>query len=134
MLKNLIRAIIKREPECIDVNIECSEPLLMVRLAVNNRLCAWMKCVVQSETTILIGDVCHHNENVDFNKGYGSRMMEELLYYARELHFDYIYGNLSKVDMEHKDRLHHFYKKFGFTITEYLDSQDNLYGKIELHL
>ena len=134
MLKKLIKTILKKEPDRITVNVEYSEQLLMVRLAVNDQLSAWMQCVVQSETTILIGDIRHHKEGADYNKGYGTRMMEELLSYAREHHFDYVYGNLSEVDLGHKDRLQHFYQKFGFTITEYPEPQGNYYGKIELYL
>ena len=134
MLKNLIKAIFKKEPDCININIEGSESMLMVHLFVSNRRSAWIQCVVEAEDTILIGDICHHNENVDYNKGYGSRMMEELLAYAREHNFHYIHGNLSVVDLGHKNRLHHFYQKFGFTITEYQEVKNNYYGIIELYL
>ena len=134
LLKNFIKSIFKKEPDRVSVNVEYTEPLLMVRLAVNDRLCAWMQCVVESETTILIGDIRHHKESADYNKGFGTRMMEALVTYTREHHFDCVYGNLSKVDLDHKDRLHHFYQKFGFIITEYPEPQGNYYGKIELHL
>ena len=134
MLMKFIKSIFKKEPDRTTVNVEYTEPLLMVRLGVNDRLSAWMQCLVQSETTILIGDIRHHKEDTDYNKGYGTRMMEGLLTYARENHFSYVYGNLSRVDLDHKDRLHHFYQKFGFTITEYPELQGNYYGKIELHL
>ena len=135
MLSKILKVLFeKKKEDHIDVKNECSEPLLMVRLFVNERLCAWMQCVIQSETTILIGDIWHHNENRDYNRGYGSLMMENLLAYAKEHNFSYIYGNLSKVDLDHKERLHHFYRKFGFAVTEYPERQGNYYGIIELHL
>ena len=134
LLKKFIKSIFKKEPDRITVNVEYTEPLLMVRLAVNDRLCAWIQCVLESETTILIGDIRHYKEGADYNKGYGTRMMEELLTYAREHQFNYVYGNLSEVDLDHKGRLHHFYQKFGFIITEYPEPQENYYGKIELYL
>lgn len=55
------------------------------------------------------------------NKGYGSIMMKSLIDYAKTFNIEYISGFLSFVDTkdeEHNQRLRHFYKKFGFTITE----------------
>ena len=125
MLRNLFKTIFKKEPHNVSVNIEDTGALLMVRLGVNDRLRAWMQCVIESDTVILIGDIRHCNEDADYNKGYGSLLMENLLAYAKEHHFTFIYGNLSEVDLGHKDRLHHFYQKFGFTITEYPELQGN---------
>lgn len=134
MLEKIIHAIFKKEPIRIDVGIKHSESLLKVYLKVNGRQCAWIQCVIQSENSILIGDILHCNGNTDYNKGYGSRMMNELLDYAKEHNFKYVYGNLSVVDKPHKDRLHHFYRKFGFIINEYSELHSNYYGKIELDL
>lgn len=60
------------------------------------------------------------------NKGYGSIVMEELLKYVKCLKASYITGELSPVDIgtsdddetkrENRERLYHFYPKFGFTI------------------
>ena len=134
MLNKLWEAHFKKRPDEIAINIERADALLMVRLAANNRLRARMQCMVEADTTILIGDIQHYNENSDYNKGYGSLMMEKLLDYAKETDFNYIYGNLSEVDLDHKERLYHFYRKHGFIITEYPEPQGNYYGKIELHL
>lgn len=134
MLKNMIKAMFKKEPDRIVVNIDRCDPSLTVRLFLNGRLGARMQCVVESDTTILIGDILHHNKSIHYNKGYGSQMMQAFLNYAGEHHFQYVYGNLSIVDLDHKDRLHHFYQKFGFTIIEYPELQAPYYGKIELHL
>lgn len=134
MLDRLWKELFKKRPDKIAIDIERTDALLMVRLAANNRLRARMQCVVEADTTILIGDIQHCSENSDYNKGYGSLMMEKLLHYAEENDFDYIYGNLSKVDLDHKERLHHFYRKFGFIISENSEPHGNYYGKIELHL
>ena len=131
---NILKNLFKRKPDQISVRIDACEPLLMVRLCVNDRQTAKMQCVVQSATDILIGDIQHHNEKADYNKGYGSMMMDKLLSYACENGFHYIWGNLSDVDLGHKDRLHHFYEKFGFAITEYAEPDGCYYGKIELRL
>lgn len=55
------------------------------------------------------------------NCGYGSIVMSEFLKYVRSLNISSIYeinGFLSFVDADHWDMLKHFYKKFGFEITE----------------
>ena len=78
---------------------------------------------------ILIGDITHENE--EYCKGFGSMMMEALISYAEENGHTYIFGNLSEIDKDHADRLHHFYEKFGFSITIYDESQEMYYGKIE---
>ncbi len=55
----------------------------------------------------------------DPDKGYGSKLMTELLNYARTLKAHHIKGNLScvdEVDLNNKARRNHFYKKFGFKI------------------
>lgn len=58
----------------------------------------------------------------DFNKGYGSMIMGSFLQYAVKFRVSRISGVLSRVDLErpndHKNLLYHFYKKFGFEISE----------------
>ena len=51
------------------------------------------------------------------SKGYGSAMMIALISYARSNNYTTIDGWLSRVDYGHKERLYHFYKKFGFEIS-----------------
>lgn len=134
VLINILQSLFKKGPSDVSVSIDRIDALLMVRLCVNNHRTAWMKCVIESDEVILIGDIEHSNENTDYNKGYGSLMMGNLLRYARENGFKSLYGNLSVVDLDHKDRLHHFYEKFGFTITEYQEPQGCYYGEIGIRL
>ena len=112
------------------VKVEQSGSLLMIKLYTNNIREAWMQCVIESDSTILIGDIIHDNEK-NYNKGYGTAMMQKLIEYAKENGYSRIYGNLSDVDIGHKDRLYHFYKKFGFEITEYTEKIDCYFGMIE---
>lgn len=63
-------------------------------------------------------------ELVDFqcagNRGYGTIMMTCLINYLQHFNISYIKGFVSNFDVndtkdkEHSNRLHHFYKKFGF--------------------
>lgn len=103
--------------------------LLKILLSVNGEPRSKIVCVIMSEDSILIGDIEH--ERKEYNRGYGSQMMEELISYARKNGYTYMYGNLSEEDGDHADRLHHFYEKFGFSITIYEEPKGLYYGKIE---
>ena len=115
------------------VKVEQTEALLTAKLYINNIREAWMQCVIESDSTILIGDIIHDSQR-KYNKGYGSAMMIKLIEYAKENGYSRLYGNLSIVDLNHKDRLYHFYRKFGFTITEYDECKNNYFGRIDLIL
>lgn len=121
----------KKSPPVI--KIEQSGPLLMIKFYTNNIREAWMQCVIESDSTILIGDIIHDKQK-NYNKGYGSAMMQKLIEYAKENGYSRLYGNLSDVDIGHKDRLYHFYEKFGFEITEYDKYKSNYFGRINLKL
>ncbi len=68
----------------------------------------------------------YHIYIVDFigkiNQGYGSILMQQFLDYIKQMPVTLVHGYLSEVDLnrseKHKELLFHFYKKFGFTITE----------------
>ncbi len=115
------------------VKVEQTESLLMIKLYMNNIREARIQCVIESDSTILIGDIIHDNKK-KYNKDYGSAMMQKLIEYAKENGYSRIYGNLSDVDIGHKDRLYHFYDKFGFEITEYPEKRDCYFGMIEMKL
>lgn len=114
----------------IEIEAERLGCSLMIKLYRNNIREARIQCVIESDSTILIGDIIHDNKR-KYNKGYGSAMMTKLIEYAAENGYSRIYGNLSDVDIGHKDRLYHFYEKFGFAITEYPEKKDCFLGMIE---
>ena len=118
----------------VTVHDEPDAEVFVIRLCVNGRPTARMQCYIDSDSSILIGDIRHDREKRDYNKGYGSMLMQKLIDYARKNNYGYIHGNLSVVDFDHKDRLHHFYQKFGFTVTEFSIPRDCCYGKIELYV
>lgn len=118
---------INREPQVV-INHEGFS--LNVLLCVKNIRKARISCVIEDPATIFIGDIICNN-NKDINKGYGSQMMRELISYAEQNSFKRIWGNLSNVDMDHKERLYHFYQKFGFDIEEYEEMQGCDVGRIE---
>lgn len=96
----------------IDIDIQDEESLLVIYATRQNICVGRIKCVKRTER-ITIGDIqCKKN-----NKGYGSAMMLALIDYAKQNEIECIEGWLSSVDGDHRERLYHFYQKFGFEIT-----------------
>lgn len=52
----------------------------------------------------------------DYNKGYGSLLMEQLLNIAKKENIKVITGNISSIDWNHFERIRHFYQKYGFSV------------------
>lgn len=111
-----------REPEFF---LKAEVPLFTIHMRIGKKIFSnVMKCVLYEESgEITIGDICILDERTNrkfINKGYGSRMMQMLLDYAREHGYHTIKGWLahydgnSPEDPHHRDRQMHFYGKFGF--------------------
>ena len=107
------------------------ENSLTIVANINGKKISSMKCVVE-EKAILIGDIEPFRNHKDFNKGYGTMMMNELLSYAKQNNINEVYGYLSAVDIDHKERLLHFYTKFGFEIKLYDVMIDCNFGEIRI--
>ena len=114
------------------IKIYKDEDIFNISLTIKNKTYYnAMKCTLDQESkTILVGDIYMKNDrslepwnHTKFvNKGYGTLMMNELLKFAKENNYEKITGNISDVnnntewDPYHRERLIHFYKKFGFKI------------------
>lgn len=124
----------KKQPtEPPKVRVEAEVPCIWVKCIHPPLGYARINCVTESDSTILIGDIVH-SDSLPYNNGYGTLMMNELIKYAREHGYTHLYGNLSEVDNDHRDRLFHFYQKFGFEITIYPESKGLMFGRIDLDL
>lgn len=69
------------------------------------------------------------------NKGYGSIMMEQFLEYIKPIGAEYVNGIITiydTKDIEHKNRLFHFYRKFNFEIGS-LNENGDYPIKLNLH-
>lgn len=63
------------------------------------------------------------------NSGNGSILMLSLFEFCKRHNINRITGYLSDVDSDHKSRRDHYYKKFGFTVTEHSISKEVVYEK-----
>lgn len=99
----------------MEIKIDVVMPILKIYIVHNKRSFGKIICLIDKELNIIkISDI----ECKKSNRGYGSVMMKELIKYARQNEFKLINGWLSKVDYGHKERLYHFYQKFGFEIIQ----------------
>lgn len=127
MFKGLFRR--KEKQPDFEIVIEQDDYYLSVKAINNGNRLAHIICVIDDDKRIMIGDI-QHTVSKSYNKGLGSAMMEKLIEYAAKNGYSELYGNLSVVDSDHKNRLHHFYNKFGFEIIEYPEVKDIYYGEI----
>lgn len=114
----------------IEVSLEDHSSSVHIVLRINNIRISSITCAPSEGNSLLIGDIAPYKKRRDYNKGYGSIMINKLFEYAINNHITTICGNLSTVDLDHKDRLHHFYKKHGFEIMLYEELHDMYYGRI----
>ncbi|WP_303836718.1 GNAT family N-acetyltransferase [Ruminococcus flavefaciens] len=119
----------KDKPIKFGVVIEQEDYYLSVKAINNGKRLAFITCVIEDDNRIMIGDIQHDGSN-NYNMGLGSVMMEKLIEYANNNSYIELYGNLSIVDLNHKNRLHHFYNKFDFEIIEYPEVKDMYYGEV----
>jgi Acetyltransferase (GNAT) family. len=116
--------------ETVNVSINNCESLVFVMLSIKGAQISKMKCILQEDNSLLVGDIEPFKKRRYYNKGYGSKMMNKLLEYASDNKICAIHGNLSVVDQDHKERLHHFYEKHGFEIVLFKEPNGMYYGKV----
>lgn len=97
----------------VNVIVSIEGQLLAIDAIKGSKAVGRMLCIIHKESnSITISDIdCKRNNN-----GYGSLMIQQLVEYSYQNNMSYIDGWLSDVDYEHKERLYHFYRKFGFEI------------------
>ena len=118
----------------ISISVDDAGSFLKIILSRNGRKMIAMTCMPDEDNSLLLCDIEPYQRKRDIGNGYSSMMMSELLKYATQNGINEIHGNLSPVDQDHKDRLHHFYEKFGFEIEIYEELRDGYYGKIRKKL
>ena len=121
-------------PQCCEIQVELRKETygFFIVAYAGKRHVANMRCLCYEDGSILICDIQHRNN--EYNRGYGSAMMDKLNSYAAENGYTHIWGNLSEVDRDHQDRLHHFYQKHGFQVTVFEQLDGSYYGRIDKHL
>lgn len=99
----------------IKTKVCVNEPVIQIYVVCNRKKLGKITCIIDEKFRVItISDIeCKRN-----NRGYGSVMMKELIEYSKKNEYTQINGWLSKVDYNHKERLYHFYQKFGFEIIQ----------------
>ena len=111
------------------INIDIYGWLLTMNVVRKGTTMSRMLCVINKESnSITICDIiCRRN-----NYGYGSLMMKEIIKYSHQNNISYLDGCLPNIDYDHRNRLYHFYRKFGFEIVE--NKNDVSFADIKLIL
>lgn len=80
----------------------------------------------QAPGEVKIEDVLCKQNNI----GNGSILMLSLFEFCKRHNIRKITGYLSSVDDDHKERRDHYYKKFGFVVTEHSISKEITYEEV----
>ena len=88
-------------------------PLIMLYADAGRKRIGTLKAVIV-ENSCALGDIDIPLEYV--NLGAGSKLIEKLEDICKQKGLTEIKGELSDVDIGHKDRLIHFYEKHGYTV------------------
>ena len=123
MIFDFIRNMSQNE---IRIEESSEESCLFLRAIKGNKLLGKLNALFETDNKALLADIDNQNY---INRGVGSILIERFEELCKEKGVTEIYGNLANVDIGHKDRLIHFYKKHGYTIFEEND-QSGYWGKI----
>ena len=99
--------------------------LIIIRADSKDKLVGELKAVI-SEEKALLGDIDIPDKFVNY--GIGSRLLMRFEEICSERFVKEIVGNLATVDLDHKERLIHFYEKHHYQIT--YEEDGNYWGKI----
>ncbi len=116
----------KKIKEVVIENNQSDSELIMIFANSRKLNLGTLKAVVNGEK-LLIGDIDISEEYVNYK--IGSKLIERLEEICKEQGIKDIYGNLANVDLDHKDRLIHFYEKHGYSIS-YENDNPNYWGTI----
>lgn len=106
------------------------ESCLFLRVIKGNKLLGRLNALFESDNKVLLADIDNRG---CINHGIGSMLIERFEEICLENGVKKIYGNLANVDLDHKDRLIHFYKKHGYSIVEE-NEEKSYWGKITKEL
>ena len=101
-------------------------PLIMLYADAGRKRIGTLKAVIV-ENSCALGDIDIPLEYV--NLGAGSKLIEKLEDICKQKGLTEIKGELSDVDIGHKDRLIHFYEKHGYTVV-YENNKPGYWGTI----
>lgn len=115
--------------KCIIKAIE-DERMLFLYAVISGKKIAELRAVFDNNSALL-SDIIIPNNRI--NCGIGSKLIDEFEKKCIDRRIFEISGNLSDADLDHKERLIHFYEKHGYTI-DYQNEEKNFWGRINKKL
>ena len=114
----------------ISVDEQVGDMIITVRAFKFGKEIGMLRGLFESDKKVLLADIDNRNYE---NHGVGSVLITRFEKICIDNGVKEIYGNLANVDLDHKDRLIHFYKKHGYSIVE--ENEEKCYwGKITKEL
>ncbi|MBO5610532.1 MAG: GNAT family N-acetyltransferase [Eubacterium sp.] len=127
MIFDNIRNMLNNE---ISIKEQVGDMIITLRAIRFNKEVGMLRGLFESDKKVLLADIS--NEKC-INHGVGSALIMRFEDICRENGVKEIHGNLANVDLDHKDRLIHFYKKHGYSIVEE-NEEGSFWGKITKEL
>ena len=115
--------------KCIIKAIE-DERMLFLYAVISGKKIAELRAVFDNNSALL-SDIIIPNNRI--NCGIGSKLIDEFEEKCIDRGIFEISGNLSDTDLDHKERLIHFYEKHGYTI-DYQNEEKIFWGRINKKL
>lgn len=114
----------------ISIKEQVGDMIITLRAFRFNKEVGILRGLFESDKKVLLADI---NNEKCINHGVGSALITRFEDICLEHGVKEIHGNLANVDLDHKDRLVHFYKKHGYSIVE--ENEEKIYwGKITKEL
>lgn len=114
----------------ISIKEQVVDKIIVLRAIRFNKEVGILRGLFESDKKVLLADI---NNEKCVNHGVGSALIMRFEDICRENGVKEIHGNLANVDLDHKDRLVHFYKKHGYSIVEE-NEEKKYWGKITKEL
>ena len=114
----------------ISIKEQVGDMIITLRAIRFNKEVGMLRGLFESDKKVLLADI---NNEKCINHGVGSALITRFEDICRENGVKEIHGNLANVDLDHKDRLIHFYKKHGYSIVEE-NEEKSYWGKITKEL
>jgi len=114
----------------IDIVTRDNDNYIFIDAFIKSRKVGELRALFENDKALL-ADIIIHERNI--NKGIGTKLITKFEELCIEKGVSVITGNLANVDLNHKDRLIHFYLKNKYEII--YENEEKLYwGKIIKHL
>ena len=111
----------------VDLRVRDGDRVLFIDAFIGNKKIGELRALYKYKKVIL-ADIIINKHNV--NRGVGTKLITEFERICNQKGIKEITGNLAYTDLDHKERLIHFYQKHNYEII-YENEDHSFWGKIK---